>query len=867
MPVTIKADIVLFDKDLALELKTREANAKVQEVKHNYAIYDTSVKWDKDHKTTLQWVRDKFEDANQKKQTRNSFTLLPGYELKITSIPGLNIQLEKPVSIQFNRLSVGKEGGRYFPEPKKGEVAGETDEEKAKRKQNEKEGIAFEKFDFEIIANVWGKKITLSPGAWSQLNALRPQGGGTPATTPKPEGVTQSEDGTVWWNVNKESAGLSITSLGFEYKDGKICVLMDASVTLAGLRFGVMGLSAKTKPATMFSELPEFDFQGLEFGYYSEAVSLGAALLKEQGTLEDGTKYTQFIGAALLKLSKFDLCIYGVGAYAKVKGTDSLFLYFGLNKTLGGPPFFLVTGLAIGFGFNRRLELSFENMEKFPLIGLAFGDPLPTGGLLGLAKNLSPYIPPSLGSIFIMAGIRFDTFKLIKSFALFVVYLTGRFKLDLYIISRLDITKGGTKYVFIELKIRGSLNPSEGYVKVDGAVTNNSFILNKDIKLTGGFAFYAWWAGEHEGDFVLTVGGYHPKFNKPDHYPDVPRLRLEWKISDKMRVFGELYFALTPRAVMAGIHVGAVYKSGILTVTFKAGMDFLIQWEPFHYDINVYVQLAIRVHIEISFGILGSINAYFSLKAGASLHIYGPEFALRGKAYLEIDVGIATVKITASISIGGKPADPPPLEWNAFETKMLPEKTERLSLDITDGVVDKHDDILILDKQNIKLKLESKIPANTILYNEKDNNAEKEFTGQDFKIGLMETSTIKSSKLKVDVRDSSGKHVDEGLFIPELINKNVPGSLWGEKTKDLNAAATVPAASGVKLHLGKAPIPGKTEPLPISQLDKSLGPVSDIINFEDEAFSKAELEAWLGETVTLDNSFYKEVQAAQLDLV
>ena len=48
--------------------------------------------------------------------------------------------------------------------------------------------------------------------------------------------------------------------------------------------------------------------------------------------------------------------------------------------------------------------------------------------------------------------------------------------------------------------------------------------MTPECRLTGGFAFYTWFSGDHEGDFVVTLGGYQQKFKRPSHYPVVPRL-------------------------------------------------------------------------------------------------------------------------------------------------------------------------------------------------------------------------------------------------------------------------------------------------------------------------------------------------------
>lgn len=63
-----------------------------------------------------------------------------------------------------------------------------------------------------------------------------------------------------------------------------------------------------------------------------------------------------------------------------------------------------------------------------------------------------------------------------------------------------------------------------------------------------------YWFGPNPnaGDFVFSVGGYHPAFDRPAYYPNPPRLAITWAISDNLMVRGEAYFAVTPKAVVGG---------------------------------------------------------------------------------------------------------------------------------------------------------------------------------------------------------------------------------------------------------------------------------------------------------------------------
>jgi imidazolonepropionase-like amidohydrolase len=60
--------------------------------------------------------------------------------------------------------------------------------------------------------------------------------------------------------------------------------------------------------------------------------------------------------------------LLGTAMYGQVDGKTSVFLYAYLDKALGGPAFFYVTGLALGFGYNRKVDVPLEKIKDFPLV-------------------------------------------------------------------------------------------------------------------------------------------------------------------------------------------------------------------------------------------------------------------------------------------------------------------------------------------------------------------------------------------------------------------------------------------------------------------------------------------------------------------
>ncbi|MEU8195808.1 DUF6603 domain-containing protein [Microbispora amethystogenes] len=596
-----------------------------------------------------------------------------------------------------------------------------------------------------------------------------PVGDGAPAPVIPDPPKAQSPGGqnAVWYAVQRGLGPVHVERVGLAYqhepnKPPVLAVLVDGTVSVGGLALSLDGLQAAV-PLSLPVQPPSFDLKGVGVSYSEGPVSVSGAFLKGE-LVYKGVTYPAYGGRA--SISTEELTLGAIGSYAQLPSGPSLFVYAVLDHAFGGPPFFFVTGLAAGFGYNRRLTTPpVTGIASFPLVQEALGTRAP-GSLAAELQALDPYITPSEGDGFVAAGIRFSTFKMIDSFLLATVSFGGRFEVDVLGLSTLvlpvpDNTRAGaTPIAELQLALKATFAPSDGFFSLVAQLTPNSFLLSRACHLTGGLAFTSWFDGPHSGDFVLTVGGYHPQYGKPAHYPAVPRVGFSWQVSDRLSMRGAAYYALTPSALMAGGSISVTYQDGDLRAWFDASMDFLIAWQPYHYD----ARFRVSVGASYTFSFFGrhTINAHVD----ADVHLWGPEFS--GTARVDIKVISFTIPFPASTPKTGTT-----IPWDRVKATLLP--ADRVSVAVRSGAIAMGTgaDLGVVDPATLELVTDSVIPSTTGQAGATTlpraggafGVAPSGITG-----GVTSTHRIRISRDGVSA---------EGDFVFRPITKALPTALWG----------------------------------------------------------------------------------------
>jgi hypothetical protein len=652
-----------------------------------------------------------------------------------------------------------------------------------------------------------------------------PQGGSGGGTAPPPGG-----DAT-WIDLQQAVGPVQFNRIGFKYKNKMIWGYLDASLTLAGLTLSLDGLGVGN-PINKFD--PTFSLNGLGLDFSEGPVEIGGSFLRDSSG-----PYDEYDGMAVIKAEIFNLS--AIGSYAKVNGQDSLFIYAVLNYPLGGPSFFFVTGLAAGFGYNRAIRVPpITGVATFPLVNEAVNgagsgpanDPQSRRKYLQKElTSLRTAIYPKPKEYFLAAGIRYTSFEMLDSFAMVSVSFGQHFEVDVLGLSTLAIpTPEDTQTVppiaEAQLALRAVLNPDKGVLSIEAQLTSNSYLFARACHLTGGFAFYAWFGGPHAGDFVITLGGYHPRFVPPAYYPKVPRLGFNWQVSDKFSIKGGLYFALTAHALMAGGNLQALFHLGPIKAWFIVGADFIVSWQPYFYDAHMYVNIG----ASFTFWAFGTRTITFQL--GADLHVWGPDFS--GKATIHYYI------VSFTISFGKGPGKPKPLKWEAFKSSFLPDDSKIVTANVTNGLI-KEETLgnsegkrYILDPKNATLTINSQVPVKTYdlgLNNTGNKNDQLYFVDSghqillplsdktkaqnntpttDFGLAPMDVAKVDSSSLSVTIKRDGEDANGDFAFTPVL--KRMPRAMWGDKLEaEVNDQQFIEnALAGFEIRPAKPPTPGQS---------------------------------------------------------
>ncbi|WP_439681717.1 DUF6603 domain-containing protein [Embleya sp. MST-111070] len=514
-------------------------------------------------------------------------------------------------------------------------------------------------------------QIELSVGGTPQDPLLLPittgAGGTLVAVPPGPICVHAASDDTWSRDLDLTFGAVRISRIGVGFTDGQIFVALDAVLSVGPVRLVLMGLGLGIDGELIVS--PRLRGAGVQLD--KPPLKISGMVERRTGSEVAPGLTEQFVGLASIETGFFAL--HAAGSYAKAAdGWSSMFLFgeiSGGERGLFGPPPFRVIAISLGFGVNSTVRTpTIDEVGGFPLVNRLDGSGSDDTPEQVLEKLAGPggWITPREGQYWGAGGIEFSSFEFIRSRALLLVeggeswkvLLIGRTTIDL---PRSKALKKPIARLVIDLAI--GYHHDQGLFSMDAVIAPGSYVIDPAAELTGGLSLYIWGrdrtaVGGGKG-FVFTLGGYHPRFQRPTYYPDPPRVGWRWAIGP-VAIRGQVYAALTDGAFMAGGELSANYDKGHgiqLQAWFTAWLDALVQWKPFYFDLSMGLSIGVAATVKVLF-----VRVRISLSVGVSLDLWGPPIGGRAK--------IKVWFISFTIGFGTDRDGVPTIGWDEFSVQL-----------------------------------------------------------------------------------------------------------------------------------------------------------------------------------------------------
>ncbi|MFB8761211.1 DUF6603 domain-containing protein [Nocardiopsis alba] len=578
----------------------------------------------------------------------------------------------------------------------------------------------------------------------------------------------------------------------------RVLLEIDAALIAAGFELHATGLAIGltiTKDPHVTVEL-----EGLGAGFSRGPVTVAGAVVHRTRA---GYEY-DYEGLLLVKATQWGLL--AVASYARIKdienrpGYTSLFVFGGLAGKIAGPPPVVFTGLALGVGYNSRVRLpEAEGVPEFPFVkalddmaGFAGDPPDPVTTLekiTGGGKPEDAVVVPEPGNLWFTAGLAATIAETVSVQALliaqfnaddFSVALLGAMNADFPPRAKRALSEGDGAgegepqrvVAHIELGFRALYEHAKRQLSLTAALSDNSWIVHPDCKLTGGAALYVWFPGSvHAGDFVGTIGGYHPDYRPPAHYPQrVPRLGVNWAVSSTVELKGELYVAVTPKVGMVGGRISVDFRSGGLHAWLNAGFDAIVWWAPLYFELNMWVSIGASYTARVLWW-----DVTIRAEVGAYLSLWGPPTG--GTARVEVGPFSKSIDFGASKDIRRDP-----LSWDEFQAAQLPK--DPLGVSPLDGLLtdpskarDTKGGRWVVGTDGFSFSTRSALPATTLTCNGVDRTPKGQTP---LKVGPLGDKEV-TIEQKVEV---TGGGVTVTGWESTALSGGFPMALWAKSTRE-----------------------------------------------------------------------------------
>ncbi len=285
------------------------------------------------------------------------------------------------------------------------------------------------------------------------------------------------------------------------------------------------------------------------------------------------------------------------------------------------------TGIQLGFGFtlvgvggllglNRTMNLQplMEGVRTGAINGIMFPEN-PVANAPRIISDLRVIFPPYPDRFLIgpMAKLGWGTPTLLSVSLGIIIEISG----DIAILGvlKLALPTADAPLIVIQVNFAGAIEFDKQRLYFFAGLFESRVVF---LTLEGQLGLLVAWGGD--ANFVVSVGGFHPRFNPPPlPFPSPQRIAVSILNTDLARIRTETYFAVTSNTAQIGARTELVFDVGVARVEGQMAFDALFQFSPFYFVIEIAAGVSLKV-----FGLgLFSIHLDFALEGPTPFRAHG----------------------------------------------------------------------------------------------------------------------------------------------------------------------------------------------------------------------------------------------------
>jgi len=189
-----------------------------------------------------------------------------------------------------------------------------------------------------------------------------------------------------------------------------------------------------------------------------------------------------------------------------------------------------------------------------------------------------------------MALIGWGSPRMLKASIAVVIELPEPVKVILLSRIELRVPDETTPAVRVNMDALGILDLGKDELSFDAVLFDSKLV---DFTMSGAMALRAEWGSADHSEFVLAIGGVHPRFTPPPDFPQLQRVTIDMPSGHISKLRLAAYLAVTSNTIQLGANLDFYLGVSEFNVSGHLGFDALLHRDPFRFTSDISGKVAI----------------------------------------------------------------------------------------------------------------------------------------------------------------------------------------------------------------------------------------------------------------------------------